>query len=78
MSELGQNRKSGHAIATSVLPLTADIRQGEGYVSFEPNADIEGAAQIAKAANEDGLMLSNHVLSLKWEPNTVNVLRRAV
>ena len=42
------------------------------------NADIEGAAQIAKAANEGGLMLSNHVLSLKWEPNTVKVLRRAV
>jgi hypothetical protein len=32
MSQLGQKRKSGPAILTSVLPSTADIRQRGGHV----------------------------------------------
>jgi hypothetical protein len=43
------------------------------HVSNVPNADVEGAAQTAKAANDGGLILSNNVLSLKWEPNIVKV-----
>jgi len=40
MSELGQKRKSGPAILTSVLPSTADIRRRDGHVRKMPNPDI--------------------------------------
>src|SRR5882762_5187178 len=38
MSEMGQKRKSGPAILTSVLPSTADIRQRGGHVRKVPKA----------------------------------------
>ncbi len=41
ISELGQTRKSGDAILTSVLPSRADIRQRGGHVRKVPTTDIQ-------------------------------------
>ena len=40
MSELGQNQKSGDAIATSGLPLKADIKRTSRHVRKVPIGDI--------------------------------------
>jgi hypothetical protein len=40
MSQLGQKLTSSRESSMSVLPLEADIHQGDGYVSFVPSGDI--------------------------------------
>jgi hypothetical protein len=40
MSQLGQNRKSDNAIATSDLALKTDIKRTSGHVRKVPFADI--------------------------------------
>src|SRR5712675_2362349 len=37
---LGQKQTSSREFSTSALPSTADIHQGDGNVSFVPNADV--------------------------------------
>jgi hypothetical protein len=43
MSQLGQKLTSSRESSMSVLPLEADIHQGDGCVSFVPTADIAHA-----------------------------------
>ena len=52
MSLLGQTRKSGDAILTSVLPSTADIHRRGGHVPKVPRVDIR---EMKESANwQDG------------------------
>jgi hypothetical protein len=37
---MGQKLTSSRESSMSVLPLEADIHQGDGYVSFVPSGDI--------------------------------------
>jgi len=48
---LGQNRKSGDAIATSDLPLKADIKRKSRHVRKVPWRDINRRADQRKAAS---------------------------
>jgi bifunctional non-homologous end joining protein LigD len=50
-----------------IVSTRIDAPLSAAFARRTPNADIGGAAQIAKGC-EGGLVLSNHVLSLKWEP----------
>jgi hypothetical protein len=53
MSQMGQTRKSGDAITTSALPLTADIRESGCDVRKVPKPDsrspISSAAKVSRA-----------------------------
>jgi hypothetical protein len=53
---MGQKQTSSRVGSMSALPSTADIQQGDGYLSFVPNpdvADIGGAKKSrSKAASE--------------------------
>jgi hypothetical protein len=39
---MGQKLTSSRESSMSVLPLEADIHQGDGYVSFVPNSEVTG------------------------------------
>jgi hypothetical protein len=55
MSLLGQTRKSGDAILTSVLPSTADIRQRGGHVRKVPKNEPASAGRAGGAVGRLGL-----------------------
>jgi hypothetical protein len=47
---VGEKRKSGPAILTSVLPATADIRQRGGHIRKVPKAEMDNRSMIVVGA----------------------------